>query len=163
MGLITLAGGHVALVDDADVPLVSAHRWSLHTGGYAMSAVRSGGSRRTIYMHRLIVGAPPGRERGDWIEVDHINGQKLDNRRANLRLARRRDNVVNKLSPNRRSGKFRGVERTRGGLWRARIYRNGCLHHIGVFDTAENAARAYDAAAQTYFGCFAQLNFGDKA
>jgi hypothetical protein len=89
--------------------------------------------------------------------VDHINRRKLDCRRANLRTASSSQNSANRR-PWTGSSPFKGVHRFRD-KWRAKIQVDGAQRHLGVFDSAEAAARAYDAAAVEAFGEFAWLNF----
>lgn len=92
-------------------------------------------------------------------EVDHINGDGLDNRRSNLRLCNRSQNGANRVSPNREI-KYRGVYKSKNGNgFKAQIKAFRRNIHIGVFDTEEDAARAYDAKAREYFGEFARTNF----
>ena len=93
--------------------------------------------------------------------VDHINQDPLDNRRQNLRLATRSQNAAN-LGPyaNNTSG-YKGVDFNRG-KWRARITQDGVRYFLGTFDTAEDAARAYDQKALELFGEFASLNFSEE-
>lgn len=138
-----------ALVDDGDLPLVEAVRWSLHTAGYAMTG------SPTRYMHRLIMRAPKG------LEVDHINGDKLDNRRQNLRLATRSQNEVNKTSRPNKSG-FRGVTAMPCGTYRAYIVEQGRTRYLGRYHTASDAARAYDVEAIVLWGNFARLNLPER-
>lgn len=142
---IPLTQGLVAQVDDEDYPLVVRHKWCAHkcdTKTYATTAV----SGRTVRMHQLIL---PGDH-----EVDHIDGDGLNNRRSNLRPATRQQNQVNSGA---RSGKYKGVSNQRG-RWRARIKINGVSHELGIFDNEEDAARAYDAAALEAWGTHAFLN-----
>jgi hypothetical protein len=94
------------------------------------------------------------------LEVDHINGDKLDNRRANLRVATKTQQRQNQRVTRRNTSGFKGVSRISStGRWRARIKVSGRQMPCGVYATAESAALAYDAAAREYFGEFARLNF----
>jgi len=102
-------------------------------------------------MHRLIMGNPQG------MEVDHINGNGLDNRRCNLRVVTTSQNQANQHARRGRSS-FKGVFKQRS-RWRARIHVQQKGINLGSFLTEEEAARAYDAAALHYFGEHACLNF----
>lgn len=149
---VPLSQGRVALIDDADAELVLGHRWymqSHHGNRYAMRRVRNGGQRAVQPLHRLLTG---------WPLVDHINGNGLDNRRANLREATHAENMRNRrMSRNNTSG-FKGVV-LEGSRWRARIRFDRQRVSLGAFATAEEAANAYDAAARELHGEFAALNF----
>lgn len=153
---IPITRGLETLIDDSDVEVVSGLKWHAHpshgSGGRALGhyacARRAG---RTIYLHRLLLDAPKGKQ------VDHINGDKLDNRRANLRLATASENSANR-SDYRPSSGFRGVYRNKKG-WSAMISWGGRLHHLGTWGEREKAALAYDQAALEQFGQFATLNF----
>jgi len=92
--------------------------------------------------------------------VDHINGDGLDNRRANLRLATPSQNNCNKPGFNK-SSKYKGVSRTdlKKKQWRAVIHYNNEMIHLGRFCNEVAAAKAYDKAAKKYHGEFAYLNF----
>jgi hypothetical protein len=98
----------------------------------------------------------------DTIEIDHVNGDGLDNRRENLRVATHAQNASNRgVRVNNTSG-FKGVHANhsgRGKQWFAYITTNYKRQHLGMFGTAEEAARAYDAAAVRLHGEFARLNF----
>lgn len=149
---IQLNNGGVARVDARDrARLVSMGRWSL-VNGYAAQSMKLNGAWAMVLMHRLIVGAGDGRV------VDHLNGDRLDNRRANLRVCSRSQNQMNRR---KLAGRFRfkGVWRGDRGRWRAQIRVDGRLLYLGRFDTDSDAAHAYDAAARQHFGQFAHLNF----
>lgn len=92
---------------------------------------------------------------GSWPldQLDHINGIRNDNRLHNLRQASMADNCHNRcLNKNNTTG-FKGVYK-RDGFWVAGIRFQGEKIHLGVFDTPEEAANAYNAAASKYFGAF---------
>lgn len=90
---------------------------------------------------------------------DHIDGDKCNNTRENLRLATRSQNAQNsKLRSDTVSG-YKGVSKLPSGKFKARITINKSTINIGIFDTGEEAARAYDKSALEYFGAFANLNF----
>jgi len=153
MASITLSRGEVAVVDDGDLATVSAHRWwakprDATNGGY-YAYCNIGG--RTVYMHRLLMDAPRG------LTVDHINGDGLDNRRSNLRLATIGQNNANKAIVRSASG-YRGVSRRRT-LFRAQIGRWPNIQRGPYRVSAEEAARDYDQFALDRFGEFASLNF----
>lgn len=165
---IPLTQGLYALVSPEDYDRVAAYRWHAKPAAsrmgkfYARRLHKIGRCPTTgkllykgLYLHRLIMDVPPGSF------VDHVNGDPLDNRRENLRLASLQLNAVNRRYDNTKSG-FRGVSRQRG-VWRAEITIVRKRKHLGCFPSKEEAARAYDAAAITYFGDFAHLNFPDEA
>lgn len=99
---------------------------------------------------------------GKWPEgqIDHINGDRTDNRIENLRQATIAQNVRNRGVQRHNKCGFKGVSfKVADKRWRASIGMNGKSMHIGLFDTAEEAARAYDDAAIRHYGEFAKLNF----
>lgn len=165
---IPLSRGLVAIVDADQIEGVARQQWHAHQhkkGGF-FYAIRRPWNPETKsqshkeYMHRVIVGVGPG------AKVDHWNGNTLDNRRANLRVATTAQNAINsKLSKANTSG-FKGVSfHRKTGRWIARLhgvakYRSG---YIGLFPTREDAARAYDRAALEAHGPFARVNFPSEA
>jgi len=153
---VPLSQGLVALVDEDDYEqITAAGRWLAQrskTNIYARRNVRRpDGTRTVILLHTFLTG---------WPLVDHINGNGLDNRRLNLRPATITENVRNqRLRRNSTSG-FKGVRwHQTARKWHARIKVDEARQHLGLFATAEEAARAYDAAARAGFGEFAALNF----
>lgn len=151
---IPLARGRgVALIDDENAELVAPFSWVRHSAGYAVAHARGQGNRQ-VYMHRLILAPPAG------VQVDHINRDGLDNRRANLRLADKRQQQGNIALNARNTSGFRGVSLdSRRGRWAAHIAFNSRSQFLGYFATPEAAAHAYDIAAAAHFGEFAWLNF----
>lgn len=149
---ISLPHGEIALVDDEDYERINAHKWHV-SSGYAVRRIAP--LAPTIRMHREVLSAPEN------MQVDHINRNRLDNRRSNLRIATKAENLRNKvIYQNNKSG-YRGVcWKTRDKKWAAQININQKRKHLGFFSSAEEAARAYDKAAKEFYGEFAALNFG---
>jgi hypothetical protein len=160
MAALPLTQDRIALVDSADLPFLVRWRWEyLPNGrsGYAVRRLYAQGRTITIYLHRQLLSARPGEL------VDHENGNGLDNRRENLRLATVAENAANRLA-RPRDIPYRGVYRSRAGSkpYKAMITVAGKCKHLGWFARMEDAARAYDAAAFAAFGRFARLNFADQ-
>ena len=134
---ITTSSGAKILVDSEDFPFLNQWKWKINRSGYAYRTIRSkedGKRWKSILMHRLIC-CPKGKE-----EVDHINRNKLDNRKQNLRIVA---HWVN--SHNREKGT--GVKKPKGrNKWYAQIYVNGERKFLGCFDTKEEAMAARIAA-----------------
>lgn len=152
---IPLTQGQTALIDEADADLVRQFRWRAFRCGhtwYAIRDVRLETGRRSVQqMHTFITG---------FAVTDHINGNGLDNRRANLRDATQAQNCRNTRKRSGSSSRFKGVawfRRTR--RWAAQIQHEGKIISLGYHASEEGAALAYDAAARAYFGEFAALNF----
>ena len=152
---VPLNRGKFALVDAADFKLVGGCAWFCLKNGYAVRNVWNPITKKASgeYMHRLIAGTPPG------MHTDHINGDKLDNRRCNLRICTRFGNMKNlKLSKANKTG-FKGVDFQKShGRFRAQIMSNRILYHLGGFDAAQEAGHAYDLAAARLHGEFSRLN-----
>lgn len=149
---IPLASKRVALVDLADRDLVSGFKWSLTGAGYVLTHR----GKLSLYLHRLIAGA------GESEVVDHINGDPLDNRSCNLRIATRSQNSANRGPDRRRLGKssrHKGVSwNKRDRAWRAYVHFQGKTRSLGTFATEDDAALAYNKAAVELWGEFARLN-----
>ncbi len=122
---------------------------------YAVSEFKIGRKKtKRTYLHRAIM-KPRGRKL-----VDHKNGDGLDNRRANLRLATRSQNACNKAKRSNASSKYFGVYFDKEScLWGTSIKQNGKTIYLGRFDSEIDAARAHDEAARKYHKDFARLNF----
>lgn len=158
LAFVALTQGRVAIVDAADAHLVSGDNWQacIHpTNNYAGRSQWAGDRYVKIKMHRVLMDAPDG------LQVDHIDGDGLNNRRCNLRLVTNMQNCWNqRVAVNNTSG-YRGVSfHTRRACWQANIRVNGKLKHLGRFETSKDASAAYDAAALKAFGEFARISVG---
>ena len=150
---IPLTRGKVALIDDRDFEEVSKHCWRAvrpHKIWYACGRVNG----EDVYLHRLLLGPPEGKE------VDHINGDGLDNRRANLRVCTHQQNLANARKwRTRTSSRYKGVTRNKQTQkWIAQIEVGGENRYLGTFEDETRAAAAYNKAAAKAFGQFARLN-----
>ncbi|MFD0710604.1 HNH endonuclease [Paenibacillus sp. GCM10027626] len=152
---LILGKGEICLVDDDDYELLSKYSWNKSQYGYAYRlGDRSKGEIWKILMHREIMQARENQF------IDHINGNRLDNRKSNLRFATRGQNAMNSAGRNGLSG-YKGVflnKTAKNPSWRALIRVNRKSIHLGCFPTKEEAALAYNAAAIKYHGEFARLN-----
>lgn len=154
---IPLTQGQFALVDDEDYELVSAYKWCAHRQPHRASgmynAVHTLPTGKTLLMHRLIMN-PPNR-----VMIDHIDRNPLNNQRSNLRPANHSTNGANTgLKRNNKSG-YKGVHWEKGReKWSAQLKTKEKYHHLGRYDTAKEAALAYNQAALTHFGEFASIN-----
>lgn len=152
---VPMTRGALAKIDSADAHMVEAACWSLNTGGYARSAYDDETGRTvSYYMHRVIAGAGPDEY------VDHIDGDRLNNTRANLRICSMAENLANRGAQINNKTGFKGVSFCRlTGRYRAILTVRGETFRGGRFDTPEQAARAYDELAKAKCGDFARLNF----
>ena len=160
---IPLTQGKYAIVDPDDFYWLSKHKWTaarVYTKFYAVryEGSKTSGKRKSYRMHREVAHTPEG------LECDHINGNSLDNRKANLRSATRQQNCWNSRKRRPKSlSKYKGVSRNkRGRKWKAMLTVNGKTTYLGSFDDQKQAAKAYDRAAKKYRGEFANLNFATK-
>lgn len=150
---IQLTQGKVALVDDEDFDYLNQWKWHFSKGYAARHKPRTEG-HALIFMHCVIMQSPRDKD------TDHINGDRLDNRRKNLRICTRAQNIQNRGATIKNACGYKGVcfDKSRN-KWSAEINTNKKRIHLGRFDTPEDAARAYDAAARRLHGEFARLNF----
>ena len=143
---LLLNGGHTMLFDDVDREIALRYRWQVGPPGYAHRIGQTAGKRVHISFHRLITNAPLG------MQVDHINGNRLDNRRSNLRIVTAYENAQNLhgARADSRTG-LRGVERRRNGRFHARIWVDGRTVSLGSFATSDEAAVAARAGRLRFF------------
>ena len=158
MKVIIATGKEVLVDDDFEVP----DRCCLYVAkshGYVALVKYAGvvdGKYKydRVYLHRYVSNAPKG------LQVDHINGNRLDNRSANLRICTSGQNNRN-IGP--KKGKYKGVHWTKNRKrWVAQITKNYKTESLGCFDTAEAAALAYNEAAKRLHGEYAYLNKIDE-
>jgi hypothetical protein len=151
---IPLTQSKVALVDDEDYERVKNHNWfATHNSNSRIWYAVMG---HNVKLHQLILGIK---------NIDHIDGDGLNNTRANLREATSQQNGWNRRKPRqdyrgKESSKFKGVSKqTLGSSWCCRIVHSYKTYYIGSFKTEEEAAVAYDKKAIELFGEYAKLNF----
>lgn len=156
MRKIRLSNGLYAKVDDEDYEWLNQYNWRFARNstriptGYAVT-----GNDKTILMHRLLLSPPDG------MFIDHINNDKLDNRRSNLRIVTRHQNATNvKKYQKSLSSPYKGVTKEKGKkFYRVSISVNGRIAKIGSFLDERHAAIVYDLWADDIFGDYAGLNF----
>ena len=139
-----LRNGGVTIIDEEDLDRISKHKWRKSDKGYVIGYIPS--IDKQIYLHRFILCIENiGRE----IEVDHKNRNPLDNRKENLRLCSRSENLVNTKARNKNG--YKGVYLRKDGMYEARI---SVL--IGVFDDIKKAADAFENESIKRYGIFAK-------
>ena len=157
---IALTKGKYAIIDPDDYQRLSQYRWYPAKTRSTVYAYRfdkwvKGRKRKSHLMHREIIQTPDG------LVCDHINGNGLDNRKANLRPATYAQNSWNRAKGKVKSrSKYKGLAlHKKTGKWQVQISVNGRRIHLGCFKDQVQAAKAYDKAAIKYHGRFANLNF----
>ena len=153
---LNLSSGKETVIDLEDLPRASGRRWYLEGNGYVRGNFRVQNKWVKIPLSRFILNAPKG------MVVDHINHDKLDNRKSNLRLCTISQNTRNQIGkPSRRKSKYRGVDhqpcRPRNP-WRVNFLLDGKKTILGSFPTEEEAAYLRDTVAREVHGEFAWFN-----
>jgi hypothetical protein len=152
---IQLTQGKVALVDDEDFNNLNRYNWCASRSSYTYYALRSIkilGKETTIAMHQEIMLPAVG------MVIDHIDGNKLNNQRSNLRVCKHKQNIRNQV---KRYGTYiyKGVSWDKvNSKWFSTIKVNGKGINLGRFKNEKEAAEIYNQAAIKYFGEFAKLN-----
>jgi hypothetical protein len=151
---LALANGFTAQVDDEDYPKVSDWKWRGYPRGntvYVGRCTRENGKNKFIQLHRFIAGVSDRK-----IQIDHIDGDGLNNRRANLRECNNQQNQANtRKRTGEHTSQFKGVDfHKKYGKWRASIKIDGKAKFLGYFSHELEAAKAYQTAAESAFGEF---------
>lgn len=165
---IPLTKGYVALVDDEDYSKVSLYRWQALEkrrkdgtvyGVYARQTRRDGTKTIHRLLHRVLLDiSDPA------IQVDHHDGDGLNNQRDNLRVSTNQQNQSNRRKRTRTSSQYKGVSLHKPyGKWKSQISTDGEHRYLGLFESEIAAASRYDEAAREHFGVFACLNFPDQS
>jgi len=150
---IPLTRNKNAIVDVEDFEWLSQWNWHarLTRNSNTFYAARTDWGQK-IFMHREVLGCKT--------EVDHKNGDALDNRKQNLRKSTHAQNMCNVGTPSNNTSGFKGVSwGRRENKWRSYITLHGKQKHLGFFPNKEDAAHAYDEAAKILHGEFARLNY----
>lgn len=146
---IQLTCGKYALVDKENYEALNNYHWWFD-GRYAVSNKMINLKSTKIYMHRLLWGNPKNR-------IDHINGDKLDNRIKNLRVCTQAENTANAKKKCTSTNKYKGICK-HNDKWVARITKKYKLIYLGIYKTQKEAAKRYNEEAIKLFGEFARLN-----
>jgi len=149
---IKLSQSKTTSIDDKDYEKLSSHKYYAKKDGNTFYAARYEG--KTIYMHREIMKAEKG------LQVDHIDGDGLNNQRSNLRVCTKKENSRNQKKHKNNTTGYKGVTWHKlSQKYNVKISIDGKRLDLGCFDNILDAAKAYDLAAKKYFKSFANLNF----
>ena len=154
--LIPLTKGKYAKIDSQDFELVGKYKWYC-SNGYAATKRGEDGKTKYILMHRLIMGEPVK------MQIDHINADRSDNRRCNLRIVTSSENSRRQLPQSNTASSYKGISWYGSDrVWVARIFVDGENIYLGRSIDEKTAARIYDYAAVMYYGEFARVNFENE-
>jgi hypothetical protein len=152
MKKIPLSKNKFAIVDDDLYEYLMQWNWHTSYRG-TWYAARKDGRDKTVYMHRVIMDAIPGKE------VDHRDGNGLNNTRSNLRVVSHKENLRNQKRSSANTSGYKGVSwHKRGHKWQAYITVDQQHIHLGLHSKKEDAACVYNKAAMQHFGLHARLN-----
>ena len=152
MKKINLSKWYQAIVDDDSYHELNKYKW-YYAHWYAVRTVYDSWKPKQLRMHRLIIDTP------EWFDTDHINRNRLDNRKCNLRIATRSQNVANSFVVKQNKSWFKWVSwKASNKKWCAQIRVRNKVIHIWLFINIQDAAKAYNNVAKKQFGEFAVLN-----
>lgn len=148
-----LPDGTEFLIDDEDIPKIFNQSWHIfHSRGKIYIRGWDKKIRKKVFIHRVIMSVTDRKD-----QVDHINGDTLDNRKQNLRVCNNSQNTMNRNKPKSNTSGFKGVSKS-GNKWMANIRSNGIQNYLGTFLTKEDAAKAYNEAVTIFHGEFGVKN-----
>lgn len=154
LAYVPLTRGYEAVIDAADVSLVEGWNWCALVRPKSVYAMRfsEGAEKKTILLHRVIAGTPEG------MDTDHIDGNGLNNRRSNVRVATKGQNMHNQRLSSANTSGVKGVSWVkRRQKWQAQICANGKRVGLGYYDTIADAGQAYADASAKMHGEFGRL------
>ena len=151
---VALTKGQFAIIDDEDLDRVSQHKWYFSSHGYAATNVGGKTHHRCLYLHHYVLGVTSNKQR----YIDHINRDKLDNRKSNLRSVTPRESRLN-IKTKGKKVPFRGVNLYTATKRKAKYMVSINRTFIGYFKDPIHAAMAYDIWAKDLYGDMAYLNF----
>jgi len=153
MKTIPTTNGDSIIIDDLDYDLIPHNAWMVNPKGYPQRTFNRNGKRSAVKLHKILIQTD--------LQVDHINHNKLDNRRDNLRIVTSQENAFNRIKSPGTTSIYKGVTkrvRKNKTVWESQIAKDGKRIYIGRFKTEVEAAIAYDARATELFGKFACTN-----
>lgn len=155
MSYIQLTRNSFALVDTDDFCTLNVFKWHCSNSGYAVRTPWPLQKPKHLLMHRIIMNCPKGKQ------VDHINGNRLDNRKSNLRIVDEIYNHFNIAKRKTNKSGYKGVDwRPTRNKWRVRIVANKKSYALGHYSNLEDAIKAYEEGSKKYHGEFARKTNG---
>jgi hypothetical protein len=139
------------LISIEDLASILEHNWYIGRSGYPIAYI---GSRKGTSVYHYLMGSY-----GPDYPIDHINRNKLDNRRSNLRVCTRQENNYNRSLAKNSKYKYKGIRQEKDGSWTAYCTKDGETNEVEGFIDDVTAAKTYDAIAEALYGKFASKNF----
>lgn len=147
--------GYAIIDADLVTETLEAYKWSLSGNGYPATNITGG----RLHLHSYIMKD----QRKEGLFVDHINGDRLDNRRSNLRIVTKQQNSMNRVGNKGKLSRHKGITYYKvSDRWQVRIVANEKVIALGYYKKERDAAEAYNRAALKYHGEFARLNILDS-
>ena len=143
----------LVMVDDEDFDFLNQIHWQVDAFKCVGCHTKKDGKKSNILMHRMIMKPPKG------VEIDHIDGNRLNNQKSNLRFATSSQNKINRGARKDNKSGYKGVSwHKQRNCWAVRLMINGKYQHLGLFQDKHKAAQVYNDNASKYYGSYAWLN-----
>jgi hypothetical protein len=143
----------LVMVDDEDYDFLNQHYWQVDKFKSVGCHTKVDGKRKNILIHRLIMKPPKG------VEIDHIDGNRLNNQKSNLRFATSSQNKINRGARKDCKSGYKGVSwHKQRNCWTSRLMIDGKYQHLGLFKDKHKAAQVYNDNALKHYGEYAWLN-----